>query len=137
MKNSNKPITLLIERILPDSTRIFDGNIKVTIESYTVIENAGEEGDYWVEFDLQEYVETGVEKYSIALAADGVSSVAKQTQREGRTAGRYYTVKSGDSLWSIAKRELNDALKFKTIAELNSITDYYNLQVGMVLRLEN
>ena len=37
-------------------------NLKVTLESYTVEENAGEEGDFWVNITLKEYREVGVLK---------------------------------------------------------------------------
>lgn len=48
---------------------------------------------------------------------------------------RTYTVKSGDTLGDIAKRELGSSARAGDIAELNGISDPAKIKQGQVLRL--
>jgi len=51
---------------------------------------------------------------------------------------RYYTVKSGDSLWRIAKEQLGDPARHEELFELNAATlnnDPDNLHLGQKLIL--
>lgn len=82
------------------------------------------------------------------IAADLVlerkKSPAKDSRDRNRDRGkgdgkgqsrRTYTVRRGDTLSSIAARELGSASKWSKIADLNNIRDPKNLRVGQVLRL--
>ena len=51
---NKKPFRLSIIRNQQNGTAIFEGNILVSIEEYKVSENAGEEGDFWIEMKLKE-----------------------------------------------------------------------------------
>lgn len=47
-----------------------------------------------------------------------------------------YTVKAGDSLWTIAKDKLGNGQRYKEILELNpQITDVETIQIGTKLKL--
>jgi nucleoid-associated protein YgaU len=61
------------------------------------------------------------EKISLAVGnVEGVSSVDNQLQVEEPTPeGKYYTVKSGDSLSKIAKEVYGDPMKYGVIFEAN------------------
>jgi len=48
---------------------------------------------------------------------------------------RSYTVKQGDTLWVIAKRELGDARRIKEIADLNGLKEPFRLRIGDKIRL--
>jgi len=50
-------------------------------------------------------------------------------------SSRTYTVKSGDTLWGIAVRELGKGSRYTEIVTLNNIRDPNNVKVGTVLRL--
>jgi LysM repeat protein len=64
-------------------------------------------------------------------------AAAPATDTPPRASGETYTVKSGDSLWRIAKRELGDQSKWKQIYDLNKdrLKSPDQLKVGQVLRL--
>lgn len=59
---------------------------------------------------------------------------ASGTGRGTRTA-RTYTVRAGDTLGTIAARQLGDARRYREIATLNKIRDPNRIRVGQVLRL--
>lgn len=50
-------------------------------------------------------------------------------------AARTYTVKQGDSLWTIASRELGDGRKAEEIARVNGLQAPYSIRVGDKLKL--
>ena len=61
--------------------------------------------------------------------------MSKEKQRETKDTADTYTVQKGDSLWKIAKLQLNDGGRYKEIAELNNISDINKIYPGMVLKL--
>lgn len=132
-KADKKPIQLLITRILPNGEEIFKGNITVTLEEYTVYENAGEEGDFLVDLVFREFVE--IKEKTLTSLDENNSTYTLSVNRSVKDTPKNYTVKSGDTLWKIAKRELNDETKYKQIMEINNITDPKKLKVGLVLKL--
>ena len=51
---NKKPIRLTITRTQQKGDVLFAGNILVSFEEYEVLENAGEEGDFWVKLKMKE-----------------------------------------------------------------------------------
>lgn len=131
-KASLKPIRFIITRILSDNTRIFCGNILVSFEDYSINENACQEGDFWVDITLKEFKEVRI-KANIDYSNN--SNVFYVNQRQSKTTSDTYVIKKGDSLWSIAKSQLNDGSKYKILAQINGITDYNRLVIGTTIKL--
>jgi nucleoid-associated protein YgaU len=67
--------------------------------------------------------------------AAAASSKAASAAGGTTPAARTYTVKSGDSLTSIAARQLGAASRWLEIAQLNGLHDPYTLTVGQQLRM--
>lgn len=132
-KANKKPVSLLITRILPNGEELFKGDILVTLEQYTVYENACEEGDFLVDLVFKEYVD--IAKKEITPTKEGSNDYTLNTNRTTKEPAKTYTVKKGDTLWKIAKRELNDETKYTQIMTLNNISDPKSLQIGDVLKL--
>lgn len=117
---------------------LFGGNLKVTVEDYSVEEIAGEEGDFWVNLNLKEYREVGVVTNLVPTGKieGNKIQVKEEIQRQdGRTAPASYTVKKGDTLWEIAKLQLGDGSKYKTIMELNGLKNT-TIYPGQTLKLK-
>lgn len=131
-KANKKPLQLLITRILPSGEEIFKGNISVTLEEYVVYENAGEEGDFLVDLVFREYIEI---KEQTLTPTNNSNTYTVNTNRTAKETPKTYTVKPGDTLWKIAKRELNNETKYKEIMTINNISEPKKLQVGTVLKL--
>ena len=151
LKADSKPFFLVIIRQLIDSYNndgsinykyLFGGNLKVTLEDYTVEENAGEEGDYWVDVKLKEYRQVGVIK-KIDETGDyndvGVIQATEKKQRE--KAGNIplsYIVKSEDeTLWTIAKKFFGDGSKWNELAKRNGLQNPNSLGVGKIIYLRD
>ena len=47
-----------------------------------------------------------------------------------------YTVNPGDTLFTIAKKQLGDGSKAQNLLELNNLSNLIDLTVGQVIRLE-
>ncbi len=135
-KKDKKPVRFIITREMPDGTKLFNGDILVTFEQMTIDENAGEEGDYWIDLKLKEYRKIDV-KYMEVIGEDenGTQLAVEEVQRETKDTSKSYVVKSGDTLSKIAQLELGDRNRYKEIAELNNITNPNIINVGQVLKL--
>lgn len=147
IKADKEPVFLVIIRQLYEGINeentlipkyLFGGNLKVTLEDYTVEENAGEEGDYWVDIKLKEWREVGVIEQideTGKITADGKAEAVKTSVPEPPKTPDTYTVKSNDSLWLIAKTYLGDGSKWQEIAQLNNISGT-TIYPGQILKLK-
>lgn len=134
-KKDKKPILFTITRESPWKELLFDIKMMVSLESYTIEEKAGEEGDLYVALELKEYKEYLTQVVTMKDTVDGKVTATIKKQRPSKTPAKSHTVKSGDTLWAIAKKELNDGSKFSEIAKLNNIKNPNVIRPGQVLKL--
>lgn len=135
-KSNKRPVRMIITRPLPSGKFIFAGNLLVSFEDYHVEENAGEEGDFWISFNLKEFRNVSVNTLNVyGKTSDGKTIVTEQSVRQSKNTAKEYVVKKGDSLWKIAKTQLNDGSRYKEISELNSIKNPNLIYAGMKLLL--
>ncbi len=126
-------LRLIVTRVLPNGDEIFKGDMKVSLEDYIVYENAGEEGDFWVELKFKECID--IKEKKLMPIDIKKQTYSYNTERKTKEVNKTYVVKSGDTLWKIAKTQLNDETKYKQIMQINNITEPKKLKVGMVLKL--
>lgn len=126
MKKMKSPFKLKIIRKLPNKTALFDTTMKVTLEEYTIKEDAENGTDLLVSIKLKQYRNYGPQKLKKKNDSgdDGKDkgTVTGNDKRDSKTPAKTYTVKAGDSLWKIAKKQLNNANKWKSIYTLNKST---------------
>jgi LysM repeat protein len=96
-----------------------DLSLLVTITEFSIIEKAGEEGDYYVKYTLVEYV-----PYSVTELKINPSSVYKppsppRPANPPQPPYQLYTIVSGDCLWNIAKRYLGNGTRWTEIYAIN------------------
>lgn len=120
-KNSGWPV-----RFIVTGTGI---NMAVTIERLDAREAGGDVGTIYVNFSLREYRFIKPRRID-QQAADGASS-----RPDTKPSVSTYTVKSGDSLWKIARLHLGDGRRYPEIATLNGIKPPYTIYPGDVLQL--
>lgn len=95
----------------------FRTNMKVSLESYTIEEAAGNGKDFEVEIKLKQYKTFGTKTITIKKETATASTTTKRA--EPAAAAKTYTIVSGDTLWGIAKRTLGSGEKWKTLYDLN------------------
>lgn len=102
------PVRFMAGKASGNNTVIGDAiNTLVLIESLTITEKAGEEQDMYVSFKLLEY-----KKFTKSAKKNSEDQVNPK-------ATEYYIVKSGDTLWAIAKKFYNDGSKYTKIYNAN------------------
>lgn len=129
-RNSGKPVRVIITDLL---------NMEATIESFTWGEKDAT-GDIYYTLALKEYKKIK-SSTSTVLGSSTSSSSASTTTRETKapesSSGTTYTVKSGDSLWSIAKRFYGNGSQYTKIYNANKdkIKDPNLLYAGQVITI--
>lgn len=104
--------------------KLFDTNIKVSMEEYGITEDAKSGFDLMVKIKLKQWKEYGTKVVQMSFDEEGAKADIEQ-QRETTAApeaGQTYTVKKGDCLWSIAKRLYGDGAKYSLIYDANQDT---------------
>ena len=134
-KAAAKPVQLILFRKMADGTQLFCGNMDVLLEDYTVTEKGGEQGDFWVEMHWKEWKTAKSIRYSVKSQNGGNVLVEQGQKRQTKTPAATYTVKKGDCLWNIAKKQLGDGAKYKEIAQKNGISNPNLIYPGQVLKL--
>ena len=132
-KKAQKPVQLIIFRRLADGSQIFCSNVEMGLEEYTIVEQGGEQGDFWVEIALKEYRK--MQSIAYRPASDGNTLEKQPAQRPAKEMAKTYVVKKGDNLWNIAKKELGDGSKFGELAKKNGISNPSLIYPGQVIKL--
>lgn len=123
-KDSGKPI-----RIIVTGTPI---NYAMAIESLTYSEIDGT-GDVYFSLELKEYKFISTTTGQTTTTKNGTTLTTLPTTREVKALTESYTVKSGDTLWLIAKKVTGDDSNYKAIAQKNNITNPDKIYVGQKL----
>lgn len=132
-KKAQKPVQLIIFRRLADGSQIFCSNVEMGLEEYNIVEQGGEQGDFWVEIALKEYRK--MQSIAYRPASDGNTLEKQPAQRPAKEMAKTYVVKKGDNLWNIAKKELGDGSKFGELAKKNGISNPSLIYPGQVIKL--
>ncbi len=124
-----EPVQFIAARTEDSAGLIESINSLVLIEELSIVEKAGEEGDKYVKFKLLEYKDYSKKPadeiiYTLKIVAGIAKALAKKSKKatteavSSKSSG-YYVVKSGDSLWSIAKKQYGDGSKCNIIYNAN------------------
>lgn len=123
MKLGKRPVRFIVIRESPAGDSFFDTNMAVSLEDYTVTEDAKEGMDVVVSVSLKRYVHYGVQRVTVQVRAEEpeTADVSVEEEREAVNAPEpaSYTVREGDCLWNIAKRYLGNGSRWPEIYELN------------------
>lgn len=120
-KKSKKPFQLIISRTLPNGSVLFYTNLKVSLESYDIEDDVTEGFDTKVKITLRQYRDYGTKTAKVTTVAKKTTTTTTQRSSgsKANTSGTNYTIKSGDTLWNIAKKKLGNGSKWKSIYNAN------------------
>lgn len=138
MKATKKPVQFIILRNLKSISGIYNTNIKVSVEDYNLIDDAGKYGqDIGISIKLKEYKDKSNILMSIVGKVENKTQYLLTKVREStKILPKTYTVNPGDTLFTIAKKQLGDGSKAQNLLELNNLSNLIDLTVGQVIRLE-
>lgn len=138
LKTSKEPFQFIVVRMNPSGKMLFNTNIKVSLEDYTVSEDAKNGLDLKVTIKLKQYKAYSTKTVKVIVKQETPKATV-QTERPAETAPKKktYTVKAGDCLWNIAKKYLGNGAKYTEIYNLNKdkIKNPNLIYVGQVLTL--
>lgn len=134
---ARKPVRFIVSRVSPRGALLYDSNISVSLESYTVTEDAKNGLDIVVSVTLKQYIPYSTKYVTVTTTSEGTTTATEETTREVSTAPttKTHTVVSGDTLWAIAKAQYGDGSKYTEIATANSIANPNLIYVGQVLTI--
>ena len=123
LKTDEKPFQFIVTRLLPSGKMLFDTNLKVSLESYEIKEDASQGFDVVVSIKLKQYRDYGTKTCKVSDAG-AKSKVSVQTNRPtgnspAPSTNKTHTVKYGDTLWNIAKSFYGNGSKYTVIYEAN------------------
>ena len=103
---------------------LFYSNLTVGLEDYQITDDAKDGFDLTVSVKLKQYRAFGTKTVQITPSpapSQPATATVQDPPRETTSAPKAanYTVKSGDCLWNIAKKQLGDGSRWKEIYELN------------------
>ena len=136
LKVEQNPFIFSVIRQLPTGRYTYPSSFNVSLEDYTILETVDEGFDIVFSVVLKQYKEFATQRIQIKESTEGKKTVEKKQPRETtKEPEKTYTVKKGDTLWNIAKKELGDGTRYKEIAKLNNISNPNKIYPGQVFRL--
>ncbi len=135
---SKIPFPFVVTRMTPKGKPLFFTSMMVTLEDYTLDEDSENGLDVILNITLKEYKYYGTTIFKEVVDAEGRKAMETTKTRDtaSKVIPKTYTVKKGDTLWAIAKKELGDGQKYKDLAKLNNISNPNKIQIGQVIRLQ-
>lgn len=134
LKVQKKPFVFSVSRVY-GRKELFFTNMLVSLEDYTITEDAKEGSDVMVSINLKEYREYGTVTVDLSQDENGNTVAEEKVERQSdRVAVNDYTVVSGDTLWGICQKVLGDGGKYAEIARLNNISNPNLIYPGQVIK---
>lgn len=121
LKTGMQPFQFIVTRQMPNGKVLYDTNVKVTIEDYTILEEAKEGFDVKVKIKLKQYRNYATKTMQIEIKQYKPIAVEASISRPITTTPttRTYTVKKGDCLWNIAKKYYGNGNQYMKIYNAN------------------
>lgn len=145
LKNSDQPFKFIVNRMMPNGNLLFDTIMIVTLEDYEILESAENGFDVNVRIQLKQYRDYGNKKINLKAATKANSTSTSKTATKavveqkrptiGKETPKTHTVKSGETLWAIAKKYLGDGSKYTELAKINNISNPNVIRAGQVIKL--
>lgn len=135
LKASKKAFQFIASRTGPGNRLSFETNLRVSLEDYSILENVENGTDLTVKVKLKQYRDYRVKKVIVTKTAQS-TGIKSQTadSRPSKEPEKTYTVKSGDTLWKICRKELGDGARYPEVAKLNDISNPNLIIPGQVIR---
>lgn len=121
LKEDKKSFRFIVARTTPNGSRTWDTNLLMALEDFELTEDADEGDDVLISFKLKQYKEYGVKTVKVENSkptTTSTSTTPRSTDNKTKSP-QSYTIKSGDTLWGIAKTFYGSGAKWTTIYNAN------------------
>lgn len=119
LKNGRKPFQFIVCRRLPQDKKLFNTNLKVTLEDYKLTEEAGNGFDITVKVKLKQWRDYGAKTVNVVMSQAVVEPCRESGTSPRPSQATSYTVVRGDCLWNIAKKFYGSGSKYALIYDAN------------------
>ena len=117
------PFQFIVSRVSPSGRLLYDTNMKVSLENYTVTEDATKGPDVTVSITLKQYIDYATKTVTVTKPATTESKPTIKEEKKRETSSKpttkSYTVKKGDCLWNIAKKYYGNGAQYTKIYNAN------------------
>ena len=117
-----EPFRFLVSRVSPSGRLLYATNMKVSLENYTVTEDATKGPDVTVSITLKQYISYSTKTVTVVKPEPEKKPVVQQKKKRETSSApkvKTYTVKSGDCLWNIAKKYYGNGAQYTKIYNAN------------------
>ena len=120
LKDRKKTFRFIVARTTTGGKPTWDTNLLVALEDFELTEDAEEGDDVLIEFKLKQSKAYGIKSITTNANTNKTTATKENRPSEKDTSKpKTYTIKSGDTLWAIAKSTLGNGSKWKTIYDAN------------------
>lgn len=134
LKASSEPFRLIITRMSPRNEFLFDTNLLVTLEDYSINEDAGNGFDVQVPLTFKQYKYYSTKEVEVNEGEDGKKTATiKDTREVSKKVPRGYQVTKDMTVWEACKRASGGSLDWQSIANLNGILNPDAIEQGTYL----
>lgn len=122
LMTDKEPFRFLVSRVSPSGRLLYDTNMKVSLENYTVTEDATKGPDVTVSITLKQYISYSTKTVTVVKPKPEKKPVVQQKKKRETSSApkvKTYTVKSGDCLWNIAKKYYGNGAQYTKIYNAN------------------
>lgn len=138
LKTSNEPFTFIVTRMSPDYEMLFDYNMLVTLESYSIEEDAKDGFDVTIPIRLKQYRDYSTKEVEVKTDENGNQTVSvKQNRTTTKSMEKAYKIQREKSVWEACKRASGGSLNWRAVMNLNNISNPTQIPTqGTSIRLE-
>lgn len=122
LMTGKEPFRFLVSRVSPSGRLLYATNMKVSLENYTVTEDATKGPDVTVSITLKQYISYSTKTVTVVKPEPEKKPVVQQKKKRETSSApkvKTYTVKSGDCLWNIAKKYYGNGAQYTKIYNAN------------------
>ena len=122
LMTDKEPFRFLVSRVAPSGRLLYATNMKVSLENYTVTEDATKGPDVTVSITLKQYISYSTKTVTVVKPKPEKKPVVQQKKKRETSSApkvKTYTVKSGDCLWNIAKKYYGNGAQYTKIYNAN------------------
>lgn len=122
LKNSKDPFNFVVTR--DGGTSPFSTCMSVTLEDYSIVEDAGEGFDLVVPVTLKQFRDYATKEVEVSTDENGNQTVkVKQNRRSIKGVANEIQIGKEKSMWEVVQRATNGTANWRDVMKLNNLTN--------------